>query len=114
VTCNHKKTPPKNWDEMLARKQEKLNKWLNTTPKTEKRDEKLKERIEKLKLDIELSKKTKEYNLNTSLKSYVDPRVYKAWLDKAGIDWTKLYTSSLQKKFSWIDRSKVKWDDITK
>jgi len=87
---------------------------LNTTPKTEKRVEKLKERIEKLKLDIELSKKTKEYNLNTSLKSYVDPRVYKAWLDKAGIDWTKLYTSSLQKKFSWIDRSKVKWDDITK
>jgi DNA topoisomerase-1 len=74
----------------------------------------LKERIGKLKMDIELSKKTKEYNLNTSLKSYIDPRVYKAWLDKVGIDWTKVYTSSLQKKFSWAERAKVKWDEFIK
>jgi len=114
ITCNHKKTPPKTWEETFARKQEKLMKYMNTTPKTEKQKEKLKERIEKLKLDIELSKKTKEYNLGTSLKNYIDPRVYKAWLDKADIDWTKLYTSSLQKKFSWIERAKVKWDDVVK
>lgn len=114
VTCNHRKTPPKSWEETFARKQEKLTKWLNTTPKTEKQKEKLKERIEKLKLDIELSKKTKEYNLGTSLKNYIDPRVYKAWLDKTGIDWTKMYTKSLQKKFSWVEESKVKWDEISK
>lgn len=114
VTCNHKKTPPKTWEETFARKQEKLTKWVNTKPKTERQTEKLKERIEKLKLDIELSKKTKEYNLNTSLKNYIDPRVYKAWLDKAGIDWTKLYTSSLQKKFSWIEHAKTKWEEIEK
>jgi len=114
VTCNHKKTPPKTWEETFARKQEKLTKWLNTIPKTEKQKEKLKERIEKLKLDIELSKKTKEYNLGTSLKNYIDPRMYKAWLDKVGVDWTKLYTSSLQKKFSWIERSKIKWNEIIK
>ncbi|MEM5797509.1 MAG: DNA topoisomerase I [Candidatus Aenigmatarchaeota archaeon] len=114
IKCNHKRTPPKNWEESLARKQERLTKYLNTIPKTEKQAQKLKERIEKLKLDIELSKKTKEYNLNTSLKNYIDPRVYKAWLDKAGIDWRKLYTPSLQKKFSWIERSKIKWENIVK
>ncbi|MBI2543598.1 MAG: DNA topoisomerase I [Candidatus Aenigmarchaeota archaeon] len=113
VTCNHKKTPPKSWEETQARKQEKLTKWMNTTPKTEKQAEKLKERIEKLKMDIDMSKKTKEYNLNTSLKNYIDPRVYKAWLDKMGIDWTKLYTSSLQKKFSWISRSKLDWKKVS-
>ncbi len=109
ITCNHKKTLSKTWEETFARKQERLMKYLNTTPKTEKQAVKLKERIEKLKLDIELSKRTKEYNLGTSLKNYIDPRVYKAWLDKVGIDWTKLYTSSLQKKFSWIEKSKTKW-----
>ncbi len=114
IACNHKKTPPKTWEETFARKQEKLTKWMNTSPKTEKQAEKLKERIEKLKMDIELSKKTKEYNLGTSLKNYVDPRVYKSWLDKMGIDWTKLYTSALQKKFSWVTRSKVKWEDVVR
>ncbi|MBI2084356.1 MAG: DNA topoisomerase I [Candidatus Aenigmarchaeota archaeon] len=114
IACNHKKTPPKTWEETFARKQEKLTKWMNSTPKTEKQKEKLKERIEKLKMDIELSKKTKEYNLGTSLKNYIDPRVYKSWLDKMGIDWTKLYTSALQKKFSWVSKSKAKWEDVVK
>ncbi|MBI2546894.1 MAG: DNA topoisomerase I [Candidatus Aenigmarchaeota archaeon] len=114
LACNHKKTPPKTWDETFARKQAKLTKWMNTKPKTEKQTEKLKERIEKLKLDIELSKKTKEYNLGTSLKNYIDPRVYKSWLDKAGVDWTKLYTVALQKKFSWIEHAKVKWEETAK
>ncbi len=118
ITCNHKKTPPKTWEETFARKQDKLTKWLNARlnakPKTEKQSQKLKERIEKLKMDIELTKRTKEYTLTTSLKNYIDPRVYKSWLDKMGIDWTKLYTSSLQKKFSWIERAKVKWQDVVK
>ncbi len=108
VTCNHRKTPPKNWEETFEKKQERLAKYMGTQPKTEKQSEKLKERIEKLKMEIELAKKTKEYNLNTSLKNYIDPRVYKAWLDKAGIDWKKLYTSSLQKKFSWVESLKTK------
>lgn len=112
IACNHKKTPPKTWEETFARKQEKLTSWMNTKPKTEKQAEKLKGRIEKLKMDIELSRKTKEYNLGTSLKNYIDPRVYKAWLDKAGIDWEKMYTSALQKKFSWIENSKIKWEKL--
>lgn len=114
MLCNHKKTPPKTWEQTMERKQEKLTKWMSTTPKTDKQKEKLKERIEKLKLDIELSKKTKEYNLGTSVKNYIDPRVFKAWLDKAGVDWQKIYTSALQKKFSWVERAKVKWDDFVK
>ncbi|TAL47330.1 DNA topoisomerase I [archaeon] len=104
LTCNHKKTPPKTWEETFARKQEKLNKLMATTPKTEKQAAKLKEMIEKMKLDIELARKTKELNLGTSLKNYIDPRVYRAWLDKVGLDWTKMYTAALQKKFSWTEK----------
>ena len=41
---------------------------------------------------------------NTSLKNYIDPRVYKDWGEKVGYDWKKLYTGSLQKKFTWAMR----------
>ena len=52
----------------------------------------------KVQKEIELTKKTKEYNLNTSMKNYIDPRVYKEWCDKVGLDWSKLYSKSLLRK----------------
>ncbi|MCS7134928.1 MAG: DNA topoisomerase I [Candidatus Aenigmarchaeota archaeon] len=65
--------------------------------------ERLETKIEKLKLKIDLMKKTKDYNLNTSLKSYIDPRVYYRWFKKIGFDWKKYYSKTLQKKFSWVE-----------
>jgi DNA topoisomerase-1 len=58
-------------------------------------------RIEKTKLDIGLMENTKEYNLGTSLKSYVDPRVYVEWALKVDFNLEKLYPKTLQKKYSW-------------
>jgi len=59
--------------------------------------------IEKASLRIEAKEMTKDYNLNTSLKSYIDPRIYYNWSKKVEFDWRKYYSKSLQKKFSWID-----------
>ena len=59
--------------------------------------------LQKLKLQIDEQKKSKDYNLNTSLKSYIDPRVYYKWAKKVGFDWKKYYSKSLQKKFSWLE-----------
>ena len=47
--------------------------------------------------------KTKDYNLNTSLKSYIDPRIYFDWAEKVDYDWTSFYSKTLQKKFSWLE-----------
>jgi DNA topoisomerase-1 len=66
-----------------------------------KKTEGLEKRIEKAKLDIELTKQTKEYNLGTSLKSYIDPTAYVKWAKKVKFDLTKFYPKTLQKKFSW-------------
>lgn len=63
-----------------------------------------KERLERAELQLKLVRETKDYALNTSLKNYIDPRVYKDWGGKVGYDWTKLYTGSLQKKFTWAMR----------
>lgn len=103
VFCNHQRTVPKNWESSLEKKKQKLEE----LKAREKRDEK---RMKKLMLDINLQMKTKTYNLNTALKNYIDPRVYKSWCDHVGLDWGKIYTKSMQRKFSWVARSHQRWE----
>jgi DNA topoisomerase-1 len=62
-----------------------------------------KEGIEKAALQIEAKEMTKDYNLGTSLKSYVDPRVYFEWGKQVDYDWRNYYSATLEKKFSWVD-----------
>ena len=84
---------------ITSKKEEKLKEIEKSQPKTDKQKEKLKERIEKMKKQIELTKITRDYNLNTSLRNYIDPRVYKSWADKVGLDWKLLYTGTLRGKW---------------
>jgi DNA topoisomerase-1 len=112
MMCNHKRTIPKNFDLTLKKKKEQFAKLSQTQPKTEKQKERLKERQEKLRLAIDLQQKTREYNLGTSLRNYIDPRVFKAWADEVKADWEKLYTASLQRKFLWVKTVDVKWKDV--
>jgi DNA topoisomerase-1 len=113
-TCNHKKKIPKNWKNSLMKMELRLKtlkkkKRVIRAKKTRKKETKIKrlkkaeERIKKLKTRIELKKTTKEYNLNTSLKSYIDPRVYYAWSKKTGYDWRLCYSKTLQRKFQWVE-----------
>ena len=162
VQCNHKKTPTKNWEEGMKKKENKIkdvnkelkniksliknqehkcvvcNKELSINgDKIKCEDEKLhkddakllkkierqkvriikekerinnkqnrvEERLNKMKLKVEVDKKTKEYNLNTSLRNYIDPRIYKNWSEKVELDWNKLYPRTLQRKFQWVDKT---------
>ena len=89
---------------------EKRKKTLNEQIKKQK--QKHKERVEKLKLQIDLSEKTRDYNIGTSLRNYIDPRVFKTWTDEVGAEWEKLYTSALQKKFLWVKNEDIEWKDI--
>jgi len=90
---------------------EKRTKTLNEQIKKQKL--KHKERQEKLKLQINLSENTRDYNLGTSLRNYIDPRMFKAWTDEVGAEWEKLYTSALQKKFLWVQNEKLDWNKIS-
>ena len=91
---------------------EKRIKTLNEQVKKQKI--KHKERLEKLELQINLSEKTRDYNIGTSLRNYIDPRVFKAWTDEVGAEWEKLYTAALQKKFLWVKSEKLSWSEIAK
>ncbi len=115
-----------------TKQEDSLKKAENKTLKTEKQKEaqkkqikkiklqikkqkdKQKERVEKLKLQIDLTQKTRDYNLGTSLRNYIDPRIFKSWTDEMSAEWEKLYTTALQKKFLWVKNVNSKWDEISK
>ena len=117
-------------DQVWKKTHETLKKVESTQPKTDtqkknkvkriktlneqikKQKSKHKERLEKLELQIDLSEKTRDYNIGTSLRNYIDPRVFKAWTDEVGAEWEKLYTSALQKKFLWVKNENTKWKDL--
>ena len=112
--------------------EESLKKAQSKTLKTEKQNKKQRERIrkiktvirnrkarhtervEKLQLQIELTQKTREHNLGTSLRNYIDPRIFKTWTDEVVAEWENLYTSALQKKFLWVKNVNSKWSEISK
>jgi DNA topoisomerase-1 len=118
ITCNHKKgIDPKNpaskkawekFEQSLDNKKEtikqlqmelKEKKW-----KTELQKLRKEQRVQKLEFQLRLQKETRDYNLGTSLRNYIDPRVFKSWCDYVDLDWTKIYTSTLQRKFKWIEQ----------
>jgi DNA topoisomerase I len=107
IRCNHKRTPPKTWEASLEKKQQRLVEMGERTMKTEKQKERLEQRIQKLKLDVDLQKRTRDYNLNTSLRNYIDPRVYRSWGGKAGFDWKSIYPKTLQRKFLWANKGRT-------
>ena len=109
--ANHKKMIPANFNERLAKKEARLKELeaqLEEKSKQGKKTDAILNRIEKTKIDIELSEKTKEYNLGTSLKSYIDPRVYVEWAGKVDFNLEKLYSKTLRKKYSWALKKMLK------
>ena len=69
------------------------------------------ERVEKAARQYELANKTRDYNLGTSLKNYIDPRVYKSWGDHVEFEWQRLYTTALKRKFAWVETERTHWSE---
>jgi DNA topoisomerase-1 len=122
IKCNHKKgVDSKNpaakkalekFEESVAKKKAAIEQLKADIAaknwKTELQEKRLKERLEKLEVQLKLQQETKDYNLGTSLRNYIDPRVMKAWLNYVELDWTKVYTATLQRKFRWVEGFKEK------
>ena len=122
ITCNNKKgIDPKNpaarkalenFEESIIKKRQAITQLKADLAaknwKTEIQKKRLEERIEKLQVQLRLLQETRDYNLGTSLRNYIDPRIMKAWLNHVELDWTKIYTSTLQRKFKWVEGYKDK------
>lgn len=77
------------------------------------RSEKSEARAEKLRLDVDFADRTRDYNVGTSLRNYIDPRVFKSWMDEVDGQWPKLYTASLARKFGWVQDVKEDWKTVS-
>jgi DNA topoisomerase-1 len=57
----------------------------------------------KLQTQMAINSDKRTWNLNTSLKSYIDPRVYHAWGKRVDYDVLgRYYPKTLQRKFAWV------------
>ena len=84
------------------------NDYLTSSQRLRKQLEERKQRnrdaAERMRLQVEAQEITRDYNLGTSLKNYIDPRIYLDWGRRVGYDWKSYYPATLQRKFSWIER----------
>jgi DNA topoisomerase-1 len=56
----------------------------------------------KIQAQMTLASHKRTWNLNTSLKSYIDPRVYVRWGERVAYDvLEKYYPTALRRKFAW-------------
>lgn len=94
---NHQKAIPKKWEETYKKRLEMLHSLKGKEGKgAAKRKASLKLRLAQMKLN-------KKWNLGTSLKNYIDPRVSVAYCNKVGYDWKSYYPKTLVTKFAWAE-----------
>jgi DNA topoisomerase-1 len=51
---------------------------------------------------------SQKWNLGTSLKNYIDPRVTVGFCAKVNYDWHAFYPKTLVAKFAWAEPKQVK------
>jgi DNA topoisomerase-1 len=93
---------------LKAKHKELMNKQKQRLESRKQRD---KTALEKQNLNITTQAETRDYNLSTSLKSYIDPRIYYEWGKKVQYDWKKYYQKALHKKFSWVENQEDKTEN---
>ncbi len=72
----------------------------------ELREEKTRASLGKLKTQIAIASKNRTWNLGTSQKSYIDPRVFYNWGKQVDYDvLEKYYSATLRRKFMWVKES---------
>jgi DNA topoisomerase-1 len=117
ITCNHKKGIDTNnptsrqalerFQNSVEKKKELIRKIENDIAshkwKTDLQKKRMMDRLEKVQLTLRLQKETRDYNLGTSLRNYIDPRVLKSWMNYVGLDWKRVFTATLQRKFRWVE-----------
>jgi DNA topoisomerase-1 len=91
----------------VEKKQEAIRKIENDIAshkwKTDLQKKRMMDKLEKVQITLRLQKETRDYNLGTSLRNYIDPRVLKSWMNHVELDWKRVFTSTLQRKFRWVE-----------
>jgi len=94
---NHQKAVPKKWQETYQKRMEMLKSLKGKQGKS------IAKRKQGLQLRIAQMRFGKNWNLGTSLRNYIDPRVSVEFCKKVDYDWKRYYPKALVTKFAWAD-----------
>jgi chromosome segregation ATPase len=101
--------------ESLEKMQESFNKWKEDSTKRiaaservvqtfRDRMSKAEQAKQKIEIDFAIAKDSRTWNLGTSLKSYIHPKIVYNWSQRVDYDWRKVYSRTLQRKFDgWFE-----------
>ena len=98
---NHQKAIPKKWQETYEKRLAMLRGLKGKEGKS------IAKRRQSLKLRIEQMRLSKKWNLGTSLRNYIDPRVVVEFCEKVDYDWRAYYPKALVSKFAWAEEAKA-------
>ncbi len=89
----------------------RLEKLQDRIERTKVREEKANIALGKLKAQMALAMQNRSWNLNTSQKSYIDPRVFYNWGQRVNYDvLDRYYSKTLQNKFQWVKNKELNPD----
>ncbi len=95
--------PPASREKVQARSARQI---AAATRRLEKAKEQLKQAeiaLGKIQAQASIAAHKRTWNLGTSLKSYIDPRVYHRWGQQVGYDvLARYYPTTLRRKFAWV------------
>jgi DNA topoisomerase-1 len=87
----------------LARYERRLGVAQRRVERVETQLEKARQALGKVEAQASVAAKKRTWNLGTSLKSYIDPRVYHEWGQKVDYDvLERYYPKALRQKFAWV------------
>jgi DNA topoisomerase-1 len=90
-------------DRLRARYDKKLERAKKRVETAQGRLQRAKTALDKAKTKDSIAAKKRTWNLNTSLKSYIDPRILYQWGRKVGYDVLEcFYPKALRSKFAWV------------
>jgi DNA topoisomerase-1 len=95
--------PPKKVEKVKARYKKRIETAKRRVERTKGMLERAKLARDKVKVQASIASKKRTWNLGTSLKSYVDPRVCYEWGQQVDYDvLEKYYPKALRRKFAWV------------
>lgn len=103
LLCNHQKNVSSNLDDTINKINNTIKEYKKKLLKTKDKEKinKIKMKIQLLKIKKENKLKMKNISLSTSRNNYIDPRIIFAFSKKFDIPVEKLFTEQLIKRFSW-------------
>ncbi|VDP05457.1 unnamed protein product, partial [Heligmosomoides polygyrus] len=116
ILCNHQRAVPKGHDKAMENLEQKIKDKKRelkeakaelekargaAKEKAQKKVDRIKEQLKKLKISRTDRDENKQVALGTSKLNYLDPRISVAWCKKFGVPLEKVFNKTLREKFRW-------------